>query len=85
MTEKFSNLNYRIGFDSTGEMNTLSIDASSSLGIPTLFVVDRDGHIAFIGHPIEIDDSCRKLSTALGAAAMKLKPRMRNGLRKTNA
>ncbi|MET4045934.1 thiol-disulfide isomerase/thioredoxin [Bradyrhizobium sp. RT6a] len=55
LTEKFSNLNYRIGFDSTGEMNKLWMDASSSLGIPTSFVVDRDGHIAFIGHPIEID------------------------------
>ncbi|MET4632054.1 thiol-disulfide isomerase/thioredoxin [Bradyrhizobium sp. I1.8.5] len=55
LTEKVSNLNYRIGFDSTGEMNKLWMDASSSLGVPTLFIVDRDGHIAFIGHPIDID------------------------------
>jgi thiol-disulfide isomerase/thioredoxin len=55
LTEKFSNLNYRIGFDSTGEMNKLWMDASSSFGIPTSFVVDRDGHIGFIGHPIQID------------------------------
>ncbi|MET3913014.1 thiol-disulfide isomerase/thioredoxin [Bradyrhizobium sp. S3.3.6] len=55
LTEKFSNLNYRIGFDSTGEMNKLWMDASSSLLIPTSFVVDRDGHIAFIGDPTQID------------------------------
>ncbi|WP_213257226.1 TlpA disulfide reductase family protein [Bradyrhizobium sp. sBnM-33] len=61
LTEKFSNLNYRIGFDSTGEMNKLWMDASSSLGIPRSFVVDRDGHIAFIGHPIQIDDVLPKI------------------------
>ncbi|WP_245343884.1 hypothetical protein [Bradyrhizobium japonicum] len=55
MTEKFSNLNYRIGSDSTGAMNKLWMYASSSLGVPRSFVVDRDGHIAFIGHPTDID------------------------------
>ncbi|WP_314963874.1 TlpA disulfide reductase family protein [Bradyrhizobium cosmicum] len=61
LTEEFSNLNYRIGFDSTGEMNKLWMEASSSLGIPTSFVVDRDGHIAFIGHPVQIDDVLPKI------------------------
>ncbi|MDE5446272.1 redoxin domain-containing protein [Bradyrhizobium hipponense] len=61
LTEKFSNLNYRIGFDSTGEMKKLWMDASSSLGVPTSFVVDRDGHIAFIGHAIHIDDVLPKI------------------------
>ncbi|RWN91772.1 TlpA disulfide reductase family protein [Mesorhizobium sp.] len=56
LTERFPNLNYRIAFDYTGEMNRLWMEASSSLGIPTSFVVDRDGHIAFIGHPSELDD-----------------------------
>ncbi|MDE5446535.1 TlpA family protein disulfide reductase [Bradyrhizobium hipponense] len=61
LTEKFSNLNYRIGFDSTGEMNKLWMDASSSLTIPTSFVVDRDGHIAFIDNAIQIDDVLPKI------------------------
>ncbi|RWA97935.1 MAG: TlpA family protein disulfide reductase [Mesorhizobium sp.] len=56
LTERFPNLNYRIAFDYTGEMDRLWMEASSSLGIPTSFVVDRDGHIAFIGHPSELDD-----------------------------
>ncbi|TIP24335.1 MAG: TlpA family protein disulfide reductase [Mesorhizobium sp.] len=61
LTEKFSNLNYRIAFDYTGEMNELWMDPSSSIGIPTSFVVDRDGHIAFIGHPAELDDVLPKV------------------------
>ncbi|MET4387531.1 thiol-disulfide isomerase/thioredoxin [Bradyrhizobium sp. F1.4.3] len=54
LTETFSNLNYRIGFDSTGEMNKLWMDASSSPGVPRSFIVDRDRHIAFIGDPLDI-------------------------------
>ncbi|TIY08439.1 MAG: TlpA family protein disulfide reductase, partial [Mesorhizobium sp.] len=50
LTERFPNLNYRVAFDYTGEMNRLWMEVSSSLGIPTSFVVDRDSHIAFIGH-----------------------------------
>lgn len=56
LTEKCSNLNYRIAFDSTGEMNKLWMEPSFSVGIPTSFVVDRDGHIAFIGHPMSLYD-----------------------------
>ncbi|WP_258580601.1 TlpA disulfide reductase family protein [Mesorhizobium sp. AR02] len=57
LTEKFSNLNYRIAFDSTGEMNKLWMEPSFSVGIPSSFVVDRDGHIAFIGQPMELDEA----------------------------
>ncbi|WP_353646035.1 TlpA disulfide reductase family protein [Mesorhizobium sp. WSM2239] len=61
LTEKFSNLNYRIAFDSTGEMAKLWMEPSFSVGIPTSFVVDRDGHIAFIGHPTELDEVLPKV------------------------
>ncbi|MET4278907.1 MULTISPECIES: TlpA disulfide reductase family protein [unclassified Bradyrhizobium] len=61
LTEKFSNLNYRIGFDSTREMNKLWMDASSSTGVPRSFIVDRDGHIAFIGDPPDIDHVLPKI------------------------
>ncbi|RWD39449.1 MAG: TlpA family protein disulfide reductase, partial [Mesorhizobium sp.] len=47
--------------DYIGEMNKLWMDPSSSIGIPTSFVVDRDGHIAFIGHPAELDDVLPKV------------------------
>ncbi|MEH7876178.1 hypothetical protein V7799_00105 [Rhizobium laguerreae] len=41
--------------DSAGEMNKLWMAARFELGIPTSFVVDRIGHIAFIGHPMDLD------------------------------
>ncbi|UPJ47693.1 TlpA family protein disulfide reductase [Bradyrhizobium sp. 200] len=61
LTKKFSNLNYRIGFDYTGNMNKLWMDPSFSVGIPTSFVVDRDGYIAFIGLPTQLDDVLPKI------------------------
>ncbi|QPB24829.1 TlpA disulfide reductase family protein [Rhizobium sp. 007] len=61
LTEKCSNLNYRIAFDSTGEMIKLWMEPSFSVGIPTSFVVDRDGHIAFIGDPMKLDDVLPKV------------------------
>ncbi|MDW9776438.1 redoxin family protein [Sinorhizobium meliloti] len=61
LTEKFPKLNFRIGIDCTGEMNKLWREASFSFGIPSSFVVDRDGRIAFIGHPAELDDVLPKV------------------------
>ena len=61
LTEKFSNLNFRMAFDSTGEMKKLWMEPSFSFGVPTSFVVDRDGHIAFIGEPTELDEVLPKV------------------------
>ncbi|MER9770331.1 TlpA family protein disulfide reductase [Mesorhizobium sp. M0189] len=61
LTEKCSNLNFRIAFDSTGEMDKLWMEPSLSFGIPTSFVIDRDGHIAFIGHPMHLDQILTKV------------------------
>ncbi|MDW9782414.1 redoxin family protein [Sinorhizobium meliloti] len=61
LTERFPTLNFRVGLDCTGEMNKLWMEASSSFGIPSSFVVDRDSHIAFIGHPTELDDVLPKV------------------------
>ncbi|ADV14831.1 thiol-disulfide isomerase-like thioredoxin [Mesorhizobium australicum WSM2073] len=61
LTERFPNLNYRIAFDFTGEMNRLWMQASSSPGIPESFLVDGDGRIAFIGHPAELNEVLPKV------------------------
>ncbi|WP_292198677.1 TlpA disulfide reductase family protein [Mesorhizobium sp.] len=61
LTEKFPHLNYRIAFDSTGEMDKLWMEPSFSFWIPTSFVVDRDGCIAFIGAPTELDEVLPKV------------------------
>ncbi|RVC83063.1 TlpA family protein disulfide reductase [Mesorhizobium sp. M4A.F.Ca.ET.022.05.2.1] len=62
LTEKCSNLNYRIAFDyNTGEMNKLWGEPSFSVGIPASFVVDRDGHIAFVGDTMQLDEVLPKV------------------------
>ncbi|WP_309493936.1 TlpA disulfide reductase family protein [Bradyrhizobium arachidis] len=63
LTEKLPNLNYRIGLDYTREMDELWMDSSFSIGIPTSFVVDRDGHIAFIGSPTQLEEVLPKILT----------------------
>ncbi|NEI67768.1 TlpA family protein disulfide reductase [Rhizobium leguminosarum] len=61
LTEKFPTLNFRVGLDCIGEMKKLWMEASFSSGIPSSFVVDRDSHIAFIGHPTELEDVLPKV------------------------
>ena len=61
LTNKFPNLNFPIAFDSTGEMKKLWMEPSLSTGIPTSFMVDRDGHIAFIGDPTDLDNVLPKV------------------------
>lgn len=61
LTKNLSNLNYRIGFDYTGKMNRLWLNASRSVGIPTSFVIDRDGQIAFIGRPTQLHEVLPKV------------------------
>ncbi|MER8556982.1 TlpA family protein disulfide reductase [Mesorhizobium sp. M1217] len=60
-TEKCSDLNFPIAFDHTGEMKKLWMEASSSVRVPTSFVIDLDGRIAFIGHPTELDEILPKV------------------------
>ncbi|WP_407192991.1 TlpA disulfide reductase family protein [Bradyrhizobium sp. STM 3566] len=61
LTERLPNLNYRIGFNYTGKMDKLWMDSSFSVEIPTSFVVDRDGHVAFIDSPMQLDDVLPKI------------------------
>ncbi|MFB9264651.1 UbiA family prenyltransferase [Bradyrhizobium erythrophlei] len=61
LTKNFPNPNYGIAFDYAGEMNNLWMESSFSCGIPTSFVVDRDGYIAYIGHPMQLDDVLPKV------------------------
>ncbi|MDX0967977.1 TlpA disulfide reductase family protein [Sinorhizobium medicae] len=53
---KFPNLNFPVGLDDTGAMDTLWMEPSFSIGIPQAFVIDRDGYIAFIGDPDKLHD-----------------------------
>ncbi|WP_435302954.1 TlpA disulfide reductase family protein [Mesorhizobium australicum] len=61
LAEKCPDLNHRIAFDYTGEMKKLWREPSFCVGIPTSFVVDRDGCIAFIGHPSQLGEVLPKV------------------------
>ncbi|ANP91193.1 TlpA disulfide reductase family protein [Rhizobium beringeri] len=51
VTKWLPHSNIRIAFDYSGEMDKHWMDASLSFRYPRAFIVDRDGSIAFIGHP----------------------------------
>ncbi|RVG48091.1 TlpA family protein disulfide reductase [Sinorhizobium meliloti] len=53
---QFPKLNFPVGLDDTGAMDTLWMKPSFSVGIPQAFVIDRDGYIAFIGHPDKLHE-----------------------------
>nr|WP_280641013.1 redoxin domain-containing protein [Sinorhizobium meliloti] len=53
---QFKKLNFRVGLDDTGTMDTLWMEPSFSVEIPQAFVIDRDGYLAFIGHPDDLHD-----------------------------
>ena len=55
------NTNIRIGLDYSGEMAKLWMDASRSFRVPQAFVVDRDGSIASIGDPEELEEVLPKV------------------------
>ncbi|MCK1745234.1 TlpA family protein disulfide reductase [Bradyrhizobium sp. 139] len=61
LTKSLPTLNFAIAFDYSGEMNKLWMDPSFSVGIPSSFVVDRDGRFAFIGHPTQLDNALPKI------------------------
>ncbi|MET4279116.1 MULTISPECIES: TlpA disulfide reductase family protein [unclassified Bradyrhizobium] len=56
LTKKGAKLNFRIAFDYAGKMKKSWMAPSLSSTIPTSFVIDRDGRVAFIGHPMQLYD-----------------------------
>ncbi len=46
---------YLIGFDGTGQMHTNWQMASGARGIPNVYIIDRDGTVAFMDHPVYLD------------------------------
>ena len=53
--EKGETMGYTVGWDKDGQTNTAYMKASKSRGIPTSFVIDQKGTIAWIGHPMQLD------------------------------
>jgi thiol-disulfide isomerase/thioredoxin len=49
-------MEYSVAFDDSPSMNTDWLEASEARGIPTTYVIDARGRVAFIGHPMELDE-----------------------------
>ncbi len=47
-------LRYSVGYDRSGNMDRHWIKAAGLRGLPASFVIDRSGHIAWIGHPKDL-------------------------------
>ena len=48
-------MDYAVAFDSTGETKKLWTEAANQHGIPSSFIVDRNGIVAYIGHPANME------------------------------
>ena len=67
--EMGAKMDYRVAMDDvpegkkpdSGAMATNWMTASGSGGIPTAFIVDKTGHIAWIGHPMSMEEPLKKI------------------------
>lgn len=48
-------IKYRVVLDRNGMTNAAYMQAAGQGGIPTAFIVGREGRIEWIGHPMQID------------------------------
>ncbi len=53
--DKGDGMDYTVAWDVARETNEAYMKASGQRGIPTSFLVDKTGKIAWIGHPAEVD------------------------------
>jgi len=49
-------LKYSIALDNAGKTHNSYMDAAGQQGIPCAFIVNQSGDIAWVGHPMEIDE-----------------------------
>jgi len=52
---------YRLATDKDDTMSTTYMQAAGQNGIPTAFIVGRDGMVEWIGHPMQMDDPLAKI------------------------
>ncbi len=55
VADKGDGMDYTVAWDTGRETYAAFMDASGSRGIPTSFLVDGDGKVAWIGHPMGVD------------------------------
>ena len=73
VTKQGSQMNYRVAMDkvapnqksNTGHMSTKWLAAAGKTGIPCAFIVDKEGKIAWIGHPAQMEPVLEKVVSGL--------------------
>ena len=55
VAEKGAGIGYTVAWDSGRRTHAAWMQASGQKGIPTSFIVDKDGQVAFMGHPMWLD------------------------------
>lgn len=53
--DKGDTMGYTVAWDKDGQTNNAYMKAAKMRGIPTSFVIDQKGQIAWIGHPMQLD------------------------------
>lgn len=53
VSQRGDDMGYRVGFDKPAKMDRTFMEAAGQTGIPTAFVIDKSGRVAWIGHPDE--------------------------------
>jgi len=56
VTEQGDKMDYRVAVDTEGKVSEGYMQAYQQNGIPTAFIVDNKGNVAWLGHPMELDD-----------------------------
>jgi thiol-disulfide isomerase/thioredoxin len=59
---KGRDMGYTVAYDADGSMGKAWMDAAGQNGIPTAFLVDKAGKVAFIGSPAALEDEIRKVA-----------------------
>jgi len=57
VAERGEKMGYTVAWDTERQTNAAWMRAGGQNGIPCAFIVDKNGKIAYIGHPMEMDDS----------------------------
>jgi thiol-disulfide isomerase/thioredoxin len=79
-------ITYRLAIDEADATNTAYMRAAGQNGIPCAFIVGKDGHVEWIGHPMRIDEPLaavvndnydREAAVAEFAASQRLKEMQR--------
>jgi thiol-disulfide isomerase/thioredoxin len=59
--DKGEGMGYKVAYDDDRSMAKTWLDAAGQSGIPCTFIVNGDGKVAWIGHPMEMDEPLKKI------------------------